>query len=178
MTLNLPHNFRYCPVCGSTLVMQIHGDSPTPTCGNAACAFIFWQNAKPAACVLIPNQQGELLMTVRDIEPDKGLLDLPGGFLHETEEPGIGAAREVLEELGVTITIDACIGHAISTYGDNSYYVLNIGFTAHIISGSPQPLAEIASLEWVNPDTVLDQRLAFTSNADMFSLWRAYKHNL
>jgi len=114
-------------------------------------------------------------MTVRAIEPDRGLLDLPGGFLHEDETPEAGGQREANEELGVAIAIVATVGFVISPYGDQGFYVLNIGLHAQITSGQPQPLDEISALEWIDPTTVDPSRLAFTSNRELLALWLQHR---
>ena len=124
---------------------------------------------------MIPNQEGKLLFTVRDIEPERGLLDLPGGFLNETEDPIDGAKREAAEELGVIVDIIECVGHVVSTYGEDDYFVLNIGYHATIAQGEPRALDEIAALEWVDPTTVDPKKLAFVSNEGLLEHWRSYR---
>lgn len=47
------------------------------------------------------NEKGEVLISERGIDPNKGCLDLPGGFLELNESLEDGLVREVREELGL-----------------------------------------------------------------------------
>lgn len=98
--------FKYCPKCG-----QEYGDKDYDKkdyffkCSK--CGFNFFQNSKPAVAVIIPNakDKSEVLLTRRAINPNKGLLDVPGGFLNYGENSFEGALREIDEELGIQIEI-------------------------------------------------------------------------
>jgi 8-oxo-dGTP pyrophosphatase MutT (NUDIX family) len=74
---------------------------------------------------------------VRGIEPEKGRMDLPGGFVEVGEHPRDALAREAREELGVEVEVEERpMLLAVHTYGADGEYVLAIGFRARIISGS------------------------------------------
>lgn len=166
--------YRYCPRCGSSLAVTKHDGQHVPICQNSECGFIFWQNAKPCASVLIPDGKGRVCMAIRAIHPDKGKLDLPGGFLHEDEHPDDGAKREIREELGVDISIEGYLGFAVDRYeetGTYSYYTLIVCAIGRITKGVPQPTDDIAGIEWVDPATVSPGRLAFTNNKTFLDLW-------
>ncbi|MEX0650385.1 MAG: NUDIX hydrolase [Candidatus Andersenbacteria bacterium] len=156
--------YTYCPVCGSTLAYKQRGGENLPVCQNSACSFIFWQNSKPCASVVIPKDNGQILMTTRAHEPHKGKLDLPGGFLQEGEHPDDGAKREIKEELGVEIEIVDYLGFAMDQYGQDGDYTLNIGIIARIVSGTPRAADDVADIEWINPRDVGSSQLAFTNN--------------
>ena len=55
-----------------------------------------------AVVVSIRAGRPEVILIKRKHDPFAGCHALPGGFLEMTEEPGIGAARELEEETGVT----------------------------------------------------------------------------
>lgn len=64
---------------------------------------IDYKNPTPVAVVLVPfvNQdetETRLLLIRRDIEPKRGMLALPGGFVNEGERIETAAARELYEE--------------------------------------------------------------------------------
>jgi ADP-ribose pyrophosphatase YjhB (NUDIX family) len=64
-----------------------------------------FQNPLPVTIVLVPVDEG-LLLVRRNIEPHKGKLALPGGYIELGESWQEAGAREVLEETGITIDPD------------------------------------------------------------------------
>jgi mutator protein MutT len=67
------------------------------------CGFVYYYNPSSATVALIVNQNDELLVTRRAKEPQKGTLDLPGGFVDCFETGEEGVAREVMEETGLKV---------------------------------------------------------------------------
>ncbi|HEX4515935.1 MAG TPA: NUDIX domain-containing protein [Polyangiaceae bacterium] len=91
----------FCSYCGTAF--EAAGAYPR-TCGK--CKTTIWANPIPVAVVLVPIVRGDrtgLLVVRRGIEPGKGKLALVGGFVEEYETWQAGGAREVREEVGVTI---------------------------------------------------------------------------
>jgi len=89
--------FRYCPICGSEKFIE-HNDH-SKLCRQ--CGFHYYLNAVAAVAGFVVNEKNELLLCRRAHEPQKGMFDLPGGFvdINETAEDAI--KREVLEELNL-----------------------------------------------------------------------------
>lgn len=72
--------FKYCPNCTSTDIE--FPNNVRFECYN--CGFTYFHNI--AAAVAVVFKQGDkILFTVRNIDPDKGKLDLPGGFIDPNE---------------------------------------------------------------------------------------------
>lgn len=91
--------FKYCPRCGaSTFVVH---DDRSKRCED--CGFVYYHNASAATVAVILNSRGELLVARRALEPAKGMLDLPGGFVDPGESIDEGCCREVLEETGASV---------------------------------------------------------------------------
>ena len=163
--------YSFCPKCGQSLRYQQIDEQTALVCQNQNCGFIFWQSSKPTVCVMIPNDMGQLLMTTRAIEPEKGKLDLPGGFLLDGEHPHDSARREIKEELGVDIMITGQAECDIDRYGHDGDYTLNIGIVAEITGGTLSPSDELTAIEWLNPKDINRAQLAFTNNAYFMDWW-------
>ena len=91
--------FHYCPRCGSEMFRLY--DEKSNRCEQ--CGFHLYHNASASVAAIIVNEQGELLLCKRAKEPQKGLLDLPGGFVDMNESAEAALKREIKEELGVEI---------------------------------------------------------------------------
>jgi 8-oxo-dGTP diphosphatase len=113
-------------------------------------------------------QDKKALVTVRAREPEKGRLDLPGGFLEVGEHPEDGTVREVREELGVEIEL---VGNPIlpeiRSYGPDGAYVLPIGFRARIAEGEPNPTDDVSKISWISAEEVEDADFAWEHDRGM-----------
>ena len=87
---------NYCRRCGQQL-SQINPD--VFQCGNGHTLFA---NSAPTAAIFILNEQGNLLLSRRGINPGKGMLDTFGGFVDGAESAEAAAIRELQEEAGIT----------------------------------------------------------------------------
>jgi ADP-ribose pyrophosphatase YjhB (NUDIX family) len=90
----------HCSYCGSPFA---EGASWPRTC--TPCGSVSYLNPTPVGVVLLPVEDG-ILCVRRTIEPRKGELALPGGFLDVGETWQEGCARELREETGVVIRPD------------------------------------------------------------------------
>ena len=87
----------HCSYCGTKFSNKY---SFPITCDT--CSQITYSNPIPVAVILLPVDEGILLVR-RGIEPQKGKLALPGGFIETGETWQEGGARELREEAGVII---------------------------------------------------------------------------
>lgn len=90
--------FKFCPSCAAT-------DFTFPEnrrflCN--ACGFTYYHNIA-AAVAIVFTFEDKILFAVRNIDPDKGKWDLPGGFIDPNETAEVAACREIEEELGIAI---------------------------------------------------------------------------
>ncbi|MBA3532015.1 MAG: NUDIX domain-containing protein [Ardenticatenales bacterium] len=90
----------HCSFCGN----PFEEAQPWPR-QCSACQERSYVNPLPVAVVLVPVDKG-LLMVRRAIEPRKGLLALPGGFINMGESWQQAGAREVMEETGLALDPD------------------------------------------------------------------------
>lgn len=76
-----------CPLCG-----YIHFRNPTPVAG----------------CVV--EHEGGIVLIRRGVEPAIGMWGLPAGYMEWGETAEEAAARETLEETGLTVRVERLIG--------------------------------------------------------------------
>jgi ADP-ribose pyrophosphatase YjhB (NUDIX family) len=93
----------HCSYCG---VVFGEGLAWPRTC--AGCTNISYQNPLPVAVALLPVDGG-LLCIRRDIEPARGKVALPGGFLDVGETWQEGCVRELREETGIVVAADEIV---------------------------------------------------------------------
>jgi ADP-ribose pyrophosphatase YjhB (NUDIX family) len=90
----------HCSYCGAPFAEGAGWPRTCTSCGN-----VTYLNPIPVGVVLLPVDDGVLCVR-RTIEPRKGELALPGGFLDAAETWQEGCARELFEETGVLISPD------------------------------------------------------------------------
>ncbi|TLX74033.1 NUDIX domain-containing protein [Labilibacter sediminis] len=90
---------KYCPKCGSS---RFHFEGERSFLCDK-CGFHFFINSSAAVAALIENEKGELMLTVRAFNPNKGMLDLPGGFVDPNESVENAIKREIKEELNLDV---------------------------------------------------------------------------
>jgi ADP-ribose pyrophosphatase YjhB (NUDIX family) len=155
--------YRFCPADGTRL------EEPRPSGGVRCplCGRSWYRNSAPAVGAVIVKD-GKALVTIRAREPEKGRIDLPGGFLEVGEHPVDGLAREVREELGVeTKIMGVPILLAAHRYGPDGEYVLAIGFRADIGRVEPSPTDDVAEVRWVSVEELDSLDFAWEHDREM-----------
>jgi ADP-ribose pyrophosphatase YjhB (NUDIX family) len=113
-------------------------------------------------------RDGKALVTVRAGEPEKGRVDVPGGFVEVGEHPVRGIEREVREELGVEVEVeDNPVLLATHTYGPDGIWVLAISFRARIVDGEPNPADDVARIRWVSAEDIDDIDFAWEHDRNL-----------
>ncbi|MDR2123052.1 MAG: NUDIX domain-containing protein [Flavobacteriaceae bacterium] len=90
--------FKYCPNCKSSHLDFSQGIKIK--CSD--CHFEYYHNTAGAVAVIIQKGE-EILLTVRNKEPQKGFLDLAGGFIDPDETAEQACVRELKEELSISV---------------------------------------------------------------------------
>lgn len=93
---------NFCPRCGTSVNLEKQLGKVRPVCPK--CGWMYFADPKVAAAVLV-EQDGRVLLVRRVNEPFRGLWTLPAGFVDADEDPALAAARECLEETGLTIRV-------------------------------------------------------------------------
>ncbi len=86
-----------------------------------------YRNPKPTVDVVIATPRGVVL--VRRANPPHGWA-LPGGFIDEGEPAELAAIREVLEETGLEIALDALLGVYSDPARDPRFHTMAVVYTA------------------------------------------------
>lgn len=89
----------FCPKCNKERFERLRGNEFR--CQN--CLFTYFHNVA-AAVALIIRCENQILFTRRALDPAKGLLDLPGGFVDAGETLEQALERELYEELKLDIS--------------------------------------------------------------------------
>ena len=158
---------RFCPLCAGALRR-----APVPpdlreqaVCG--ACGFVFYLNPKVVAGT-IPEQDGRILLTRRSINPGRGLWTFPGGFVDFGESVTDAAMRETFEETGLEVELTGL--HNVYSYPAAPVIIV---YRAHVTGGTLTTCSENDCLEWVTPDEIPWDVLAFPSTREALREWVA-----
>lgn len=126
---------RFCSYCGEKLIEKSFQERNHWYC--QPCDRIHYENPFPAVAALVPNQDGQLLLVKRAVEPAKGAWCLPGGFIEIDESIEEAVLRELKEETG----IEGEIGKLVDFFSQRSplYSALLIfGYRVTMLGGALQ----------------------------------------
>jgi 8-oxo-dGTP diphosphatase len=136
--------FKFCPRCGSAVQYKEKFGMIRPVCPQ--CGWIHFIDPKVAAAVLV-EQDGCVLLVRRVNEPFRGLWTLPAGFVNGGEDPAEAAARECLEETGLSVRVmhvfDIVAGREHPRGAD-----FVIVYQAELLSGELRPADDADAAEW------------------------------
>lgn len=137
-------DFSFCPRCGVFLIREHLYGQLREVCPN--CGWIHFIDPKVAAAVLVTEQERVLLVR-RAGEPFRGLWTLPAGFVNSGEDPAEAAARECVEETGLSVRVmrvyEIVAGREHSRGAD-----FVIVYQAEVIGGRLQADDDADAVEW------------------------------
>ncbi|MBI5964881.1 MAG: NUDIX domain-containing protein [Chloroflexi bacterium] len=137
-------HIKFCPRCGAKVLRENKFGTVRPVCPQ--CGWIYFIDPKVAAAVLI-EQDGRVLLVRRVNEPFRGLWTLPAGFVNGGEDPAEAAARECLEETGLSVHVTRVLD-IISGREHNRGADFVIVYLAEVISGELIAADDADAAEW------------------------------
>ncbi|WP_461629827.1 NUDIX hydrolase [Labilibaculum euxinus] len=149
---------KYCPKCGGAEFLYKSDNSFL--CEN--CYFHLYVNASAAVAALIVNEKGELLLAKRAVEPQKGMLDLPGGFVDVMETAEQALCREIKEELNLEV---AELSYFMSypneyVFGGLSVFTLDLAYICKIKSFKEiDAKDDIVGFEFIHPNNICQDEI-------------------
>lgn len=155
---------NYCRRCGTELATKTEG---IYVCQNNHTLYV---NAAPCVGIFFIDENNNVLLSVRGIEPFKGALDSFGGFIDDQERVEDALARELQEELGLTTDdyeAPKFLGSEIGRYpfGGESRSILSLFFWSRLKpNAKPVPADDVADLELV---PLADLDLSKMDNTDV-----------
>ena len=97
---DLYRNANYCQNCGGKLNLKHdHEVKLRAICEN--CGFVLYKNPIPAVAIFAQNDDGDILLVKRRLEPQAGMWALPSGYIEVDMTPQENAVAEMLEETGL-----------------------------------------------------------------------------
>lgn len=123
---------QFCPYCRHKLTEKIIEDRLRLYCTQ--CRSPIYENPIPATAAVYFNENHEVLLVRRKVDPKKGEWCLPGGFVELEETPEQCCVRELKEETNLNGEIRNLMGVYLS---DSPVYksVLVIGYLLNRVDG-------------------------------------------
>ena len=128
-----PAWLAFCPRCAAPLVTRRVVDRPRRAC--PACGYVHFTDPKVGVGVLVV-EDGRGLLVRRAVGPERGKWSLPAGFLDQGEDPAATAAREALEETGLTVMIEGLLDVFYNPPGRGGASIF-ILYRARRVAGEP-----------------------------------------
>lgn len=136
--------FSFCPRCSTRLAARQVGGRPRPACPE--CGFVQFRNPVPGVVVVI-EQDGQVLLGQRAGGFGRGKWGLPQGFVEFDEDFLTAAIREVQEETGLEVKIQAIL-NVVSNMLSPRLHTLAIVLQARVVHGEPRAGDDMESLAW------------------------------
>lgn len=159
--------YKFCPQCKTELNPREENITACPSCD-----FIFYNNPATATITLLINDNQEVLLGIRKVDPQKGYWDNPGGFVSVAESGENAAIREMKEETGLDVEIVDYLGSIDDIYGITP--TLNLVYVVKTIGGTLQPADDVSELKWFTMKDIPWDKMAFANTKIAVEMYQDY----
>jgi ADP-ribose pyrophosphatase YjhB (NUDIX family) len=166
--------FSYCPRCGQAWEFR------APNFFSCrACGFSYYHGVSAAGSAMIIGPGAQIVLIRRAHDPQKGMLDLVGGFIEYGESAEEGLRREIREELNLSVESLVYFGSFPNRYFYKGllYYTLDMTYLCSIDDISTLRASDDAA-EYVvrTVDPALLSEIAFESSRAAIEQFMAAHH--
>lgn len=162
--MTAPETVRFCLECGGAMRTAVVHGVARRVCAD--CRRIHYVDPKVAVGVAV-FRDDRLLLVRRVMEPGRGRWALPGGFVDAGHDPREAAAREALEEAGVTVEVGEIVEVFLNSSEDGG--ALFLLYAATWIGGEPTAGDDADDAGFFSRDAL--PPLAFASTEVAVSRW-------
>ncbi len=104
--------------------------------------------------VIIPSEEGRVVLIRRASDPYEGQWALPGGFVEVGETVEAAAVREAAEETGLAVELAGLVGVYSDPERDPRGHNVSVAFLARVLSGELLAATDAAEVSLLDPSTV------------------------
>jgi ADP-ribose pyrophosphatase YjhB (NUDIX family) len=154
--------YNFCYKCGGQLNQE---SEQLFVCSS--CKFHQYLNSKPCVAVILENDQQQVLLGKRKINPHAGTWDLPGGFVDLEENFEQASVRELKEELDITVSADDL--HFWGSYIDRyeymevNYHLISVVYSLAYDNQKIRPADDLLIADWFGEQAIPWNQIAFES---------------
>ena len=160
--------YRFCPRCATPLAEREIGGQARPACST--CGFVRFRNPAPAVVVLVVDG-GRVLLGRRSGEPGAGRWALPSGYIEYTDDYLTTAVREVKEETGLDVVLEAIV-HVESAFMSPQFHFFAAYLLARPTGGTLFAGDDLAAVAWFEAAGPLPE-MAFQPDRDLIGEYAA-----
>ncbi len=161
-------SMRFCPYCAHELEQRTVDGRTRAVCPS--CKVILYRDPKLAAAVVVEDE-GQILLVRRGVDPCLGDWCLPSGFVEYDEGPEEAAVRECREETGLEIELTGLLDvHSFDDQFRKKKGALII-YAGHPTGGDLAPGDDASEAAFFSP-AQLPANIAFDGHAHIIRAWQ------
>ncbi len=104
--------------------------------------------------VVVPSEEGRILLIRRASDPYEGQWALPGGFVEVGETVEQAARREAAEETGLAVELARLVGVYSDPERDPRGHNVSVAFLARVLSGDLVAATDASEVAVLDPSSV------------------------